>query len=165
MTTWSMFWHINILFYLASPETFRRNIHQNIVHCWVFWVCCLFFFFWKQKRYLDKKKTAEEMEQQYQSSSSVDYSLKDGETLVLHLKNVSSLESHCWLYCSCGFQWEEMGLSKAATFHIQSMKIRLKNLSSDFFPSFVFIPNKRVFPCDEFDKSNLLAIDRKLVTL
>ncbi|KAL8151105.1 hypothetical protein V2J09_020913 [Rumex salicifolius] len=38
-------------------------------------------------KYLDKKQTAEEMEQQFQSSSSVDYSLKDGETLVLHLKN------------------------------------------------------------------------------
>ncbi|KAL7219378.1 hypothetical protein ACSBR2_012443 [Camellia fascicularis] len=40
-------------------------------------------------RYLNKKKTAEEMEQQYQKSSSVDYSLKDGETLVLQLKNNS----------------------------------------------------------------------------
>lgn len=42
--------------------------------------------FW---RYLDKKKTAEEMEQQFQSTSAVDYSLKEGETLHLHLKNVS----------------------------------------------------------------------------
>ncbi|KAG8386815.1 hypothetical protein BUALT_Bualt03G0188100 [Buddleja alternifolia] len=38
-------------------------------------------------KYLNKKKTAEEMEQQYQQTSSVDYSLKDGETLVLQLKN------------------------------------------------------------------------------
>ncbi|XP_074302688.1 uncharacterized protein At1g03900-like [Silene latifolia] len=38
-------------------------------------------------KYLDKKKTAEEMEQQFQNSSAVDYSLKDGETLVLQLKN------------------------------------------------------------------------------
>jgi hypothetical protein len=38
-------------------------------------------------RYLDKKKTAEEMEQHYQHSSSVDYSLKEGETLVLQIKN------------------------------------------------------------------------------
>ncbi|KAL9243763.1 hypothetical protein vseg_017613 [Gypsophila vaccaria] len=38
-------------------------------------------------KYLDKKKTAEEMEQQFQSSSAVDYSLKDGETIVLQLKN------------------------------------------------------------------------------
>lgn len=38
-------------------------------------------------KYLDKKKTAEEMEQQFQNSSTVDYSLKDGETLVLQLKN------------------------------------------------------------------------------
>ncbi|XP_041989393.1 uncharacterized protein At1g03900-like isoform X1 [Salvia splendens] len=36
-------------------------------------------------KYLNKKKTAEEMEHQYQHSS-VDYSLKDGETLVLQLK-------------------------------------------------------------------------------
>ncbi|XP_021775673.1 uncharacterized protein At1g03900-like [Chenopodium quinoa] len=38
-------------------------------------------------KYLDKKKTAEEMEYQFQNSSTVDYSLKDGETLVLQLKN------------------------------------------------------------------------------
>ncbi|ERN13915.1 hypothetical protein AMTRI_Chr01g110770 [Amborella trichopoda] len=37
-------------------------------------------------KYLNKKKTAEEMEQHYQSASSVDYSLKEGETLVLQLK-------------------------------------------------------------------------------
>ncbi|KAM6548805.1 hypothetical protein CsatB_020481 [Cannabis sativa] len=38
-------------------------------------------------KYLDKKKTAEKMEQEFQRTSSVDYSLKDGETLVLQLKN------------------------------------------------------------------------------
>ncbi|KAL2938005.1 hypothetical protein RDABS01_021454 [Bienertia sinuspersici] len=38
-------------------------------------------------KYLDKKKTAEEMEQHFQSSSTVDYSLKEGETLVLQLNN------------------------------------------------------------------------------
>ncbi|KAK4743643.1 hypothetical protein SAY87_009955 [Trapa incisa] len=38
-------------------------------------------------KYLNKKKTAEEMEQHYQHTSSVDYSLKEGETLVLQLKN------------------------------------------------------------------------------
>lgn len=38
-------------------------------------------------KYLNKKKTAEEMEQHFQNSSMVDYSLKDGETLVLQLKN------------------------------------------------------------------------------
>ncbi|XP_039011529.1 adaptin ear-binding coat-associated protein 1-like isoform X3 [Hibiscus syriacus] len=38
-------------------------------------------------KYLNKKKTAEEMEQQFQSTSSVDYSLKEGETIVLQLKN------------------------------------------------------------------------------
>lgn len=31
------------------------------------------------------------MEHQYQQSSSVDYSLKEGETLILQLKNVSEL--------------------------------------------------------------------------
>ncbi|CAI9757251.1 unnamed protein product [Fraxinus pennsylvanica] len=41
-------------------------------------------------KYLNKKKTAEEMEQQHQNISSVDYSLKDGETLVLQLKNKGS---------------------------------------------------------------------------
>ncbi|XP_071691302.1 uncharacterized protein At1g03900-like [Rutidosis leptorrhynchoides] len=40
-------------------------------------------------KYLNKKKTAEEMEQQFQHTSSVDYSLKDGETIVLQLKNKS----------------------------------------------------------------------------
>lgn len=39
------------------------------------------------QKYLNKKKTAEEMEQQYQKSSSVDYSLKEGETLKLQIKN------------------------------------------------------------------------------
>ncbi|XP_078168698.1 adaptin ear-binding coat-associated protein 1 NECAP-1 [Carex rostrata] len=38
-------------------------------------------------KYLNKKKAAEEMEQQYQNTSAVDYSLKEGETLVLQLKN------------------------------------------------------------------------------
>lgn len=53
------------------------------------------------KRYLNKKKTAEEMEQHYQKASSVDYSLKDGETLVLQIKNVSSLASLCQLSLHC----------------------------------------------------------------
>ncbi|KAL8468684.1 hypothetical protein ACS0TY_031757 [Phlomoides rotata] len=46
-------------------------------------------------KYLNKKKTAEEMEQQYQQTSSVDYSLKDGETLVLQLNksNGGSIKS------------------------------------------------------------------------
>ncbi|KAL5721781.1 hypothetical protein ACHQM5_005382 [Ranunculus cassubicifolius] len=38
-------------------------------------------------RYLNKKKTAEEMEEQYQNVASVDYSLKEGETIVLKIKN------------------------------------------------------------------------------
>ncbi|KAG5233274.1 adaptin ear-binding coat-associated protein [Salix suchowensis] len=40
-------------------------------------------------KYLDKKKTAEEMEQHFQTTSSVDYSLKEGETIVLQMKNQS----------------------------------------------------------------------------
>ncbi|KDP31786.1 hypothetical protein JCGZ_12247 [Jatropha curcas] len=38
-------------------------------------------------KYLNKKKTAEEMEQHFQKTSSVDYSLKEGENLVLQIKN------------------------------------------------------------------------------
>ncbi|CAH9079809.1 unnamed protein product [Cuscuta europaea] len=38
-------------------------------------------------KYVNKKKTAEEMEQQFQKMSSTDYSLKEGETLVLEIKN------------------------------------------------------------------------------
>ncbi|KAJ6360749.1 hypothetical protein OIU77_004713 [Salix suchowensis] len=48
-------------------------------------------------KYLDKKKTAEEMEQHFQTTSSVDYSLKEGETIVLQMKNGLSnlsLEEH-----------------------------------------------------------------------
>lgn len=41
-------------------------------------------------KYLNKKKSAEEMEQQFQNTSSVDYSLKDGETIVLQLKSRKS---------------------------------------------------------------------------
>ncbi|KAK7401926.1 hypothetical protein VNO78_13795 [Psophocarpus tetragonolobus] len=44
-------------------------------------------------KYLNKKKTAEEMEQHYQQTSSVDYSLKEGETLVLQIKNPKSSSS------------------------------------------------------------------------
>lgn len=40
-------------------------------------------------KYLNKKKHAEEMEQEYQSSPSVDYSLKDGETIRLNLKTLN----------------------------------------------------------------------------
>ncbi|CAH8390349.1 unnamed protein product [Eruca vesicaria subsp. sativa] len=38
-------------------------------------------------RYLNKKKTAEEMEKHFQNTSSIDYNLKEGETIVLQLKN------------------------------------------------------------------------------
>ncbi|GJN18384.1 hypothetical protein PR202_gb05541 [Eleusine coracana subsp. coracana] len=41
-------------------------------------------------KYLNKKKAAEEMVQHYEKTSSVDYSLKEGETLVLQLKNKES---------------------------------------------------------------------------
>ncbi|CAA7054203.1 unnamed protein product [Microthlaspi erraticum] len=44
-------------------------------------------------KYLNKKKTAEEMEQHYQNTSSVDYSLKEGETIVLQLKNRSDKDT------------------------------------------------------------------------
>lgn len=43
-----------------------------------------------QMKYLNKKRTAEEMEQRHQTTSSVDYSLKEGETLVLQIKNKGS---------------------------------------------------------------------------
>ncbi|KAB2612580.1 hypothetical protein D8674_034896 [Pyrus ussuriensis x Pyrus communis] len=44
-------------------------------------------------KYLDKKKTAKEMEQKFRQTSLVDYSLKEGETIVLQLKNVSENNS------------------------------------------------------------------------
>ncbi|KAJ4904940.1 Adaptin ear-binding coat-associated protein 1 NECAP-1 [Raphanus sativus] len=44
-------------------------------------------------KYLNKKKTAEEMEQHFQHTSSVDYSLKEGETIVLQLKNMSEKDT------------------------------------------------------------------------
>ncbi|KAG2325519.1 hypothetical protein Bca52824_008247 [Brassica carinata] len=44
-------------------------------------------------KYLNKKKTAEEMEQHFQHTSSVDYSLKEGETIVLQLKNMNEKDT------------------------------------------------------------------------
>lgn len=44
------------------------------------------------------------MEQHFQKTSSADYSLKDGETLVLQIKNVSSLKSPFHL-CEGAFDW------------------------------------------------------------
>ena len=41
-------------------------------------------------RYLNKKKEAEEITQEYEAKPSADYSLKEGETLRLQLKNVSA---------------------------------------------------------------------------
>ncbi|XP_028761723.1 uncharacterized protein At1g03900 [Neltuma alba] len=41
-------------------------------------------------KYLNKKKEAEEMEQHFQQTSSVDYSLKEGETLKLQIKTNKS---------------------------------------------------------------------------
>jgi hypothetical protein len=52
---------------------------------------------------LNKKKTAEEMEQQYQNTSSVDYSLKEGETIVLQLKNVK-----CFAPFYCGLEMSNL---------------------------------------------------------
>ncbi|GMH14949.1 hypothetical protein Nepgr_016790 [Nepenthes gracilis] len=54
-------------------------------------------------RYLDKKETAMEMEQQFQRTSSIDYSLKDVETLVLQLKNKAG--------CSMKSKYLEQGAS------------------------------------------------------
>ncbi|KAG7634901.1 NECAP PHear domain [Arabidopsis suecica] len=53
-------------------------------------------------KYLNKKKTAEEMEQHYQNTSSVDYSLKEGETIVLQLKNVR-FTVIVWIHFPQGF--------------------------------------------------------------
>ncbi|KAK7272409.1 hypothetical protein RJT34_28989 [Clitoria ternatea] len=57
-------------------------------------------------KYLNKKQTAEEMEQHYQHSSSVDYSLKEGETLVLQIKNNKS-------GCSMKSKFFEQGLNNS----------------------------------------------------
>ncbi|KAI3465834.1 hypothetical protein Pfo_022497 [Paulownia fortunei] len=57
-------------------------------------------------KYLNKKKTAGEMEQHYQKTSSVDYSLKDGETLVLQLKNGNSFSDG-----TVKFKFFEQGLN------------------------------------------------------
>lgn len=57
-------------------------------------------------KYLDKKKTAEEMEQHYQQTSSVDYSLKEGETLVLQIKTNKS-------GCGVKSKFFEQGLSNS----------------------------------------------------
>ncbi|KAK8919161.1 hypothetical protein KSP39_PZI021303 [Platanthera zijinensis] len=62
-------------------------------------------------KYLNKKQTAEEMEQLHQATSSIDYSLKEGETLVLQIKNKGS------------------GLTKSAFFE------RLNKLSLDEKPA------------------------------
>jgi hypothetical protein len=43
-------------------------------------------------RYLNKKKEAEEITQEYEAKPSADYSLKEGETLRLQLKNVSAFK-------------------------------------------------------------------------
>jgi len=43
-------------------------------------------------KYLNKKKEADEITQEYEAKPSVDYSLKEGETLRLQLKNVSGFK-------------------------------------------------------------------------
>ncbi|XP_057472828.1 uncharacterized protein LOC130761363 [Actinidia eriantha] len=69
-------------------------------------------------KYLNKKKTAEEMEQQYQKTSSVDYSLKDGETLVLRLKNTSG-RSKFFEQGLNNLSLEEKGDQKVSTISIK----------------------------------------------
>lgn len=49
-------------------------------------------------KYLNKKKHAEELVQEYQSKPSMDYSLKDGETLRLNLKTSKSGSSRSKLF-------------------------------------------------------------------
>ncbi|KAF3773487.1 Adaptin ear-binding coat-associated protein 2 [Nymphaea thermarum] len=44
-------------------------------------------------KYLNKKQAAEEMEQNYSSKPSTDYSLKEGEKIVLHIKNQTGSSS------------------------------------------------------------------------
>lgn len=63
---------------LLEDNLIKKNAHNTV-------------FFPQNERYLNKKRTAKEMEQLYQGKSSVDYSLKEGQTLVLYIKNVSSL--------------------------------------------------------------------------
>ncbi|CAK9133257.1 unnamed protein product [Ilex paraguariensis] len=72
-------------------------------------------------KYLNKKKTAEEMEQQYQKTSSVDYSLKEGETLVLKIKNKSngSVRSKFFEQGLNTLSLEEKGNQKEATICIK----------------------------------------------
>ncbi|PSS14488.1 Adaptin ear-binding coat-associated protein 1 NECAP-1 protein [Actinidia chinensis var. chinensis] len=70
-------------------------------------------------KYLDKKKTAEEMEQQYQNTSSVDYSLKDGATLVLRLKNQTSGQSKFFEQGLNNLSLEEKGDQKISTIGIK----------------------------------------------
>ncbi|XP_057509414.1 uncharacterized protein At1g03900-like isoform X1 [Actinidia eriantha] len=70
-------------------------------------------------KYLDKKKTAEEMEQQYQNASSVDYSLKDGVTLVLRLKNQTSGRSKFFEQGLNNLSLEEKGDQKMSTIGIK----------------------------------------------
>lgn len=74
-------------------------------------------------KYLNKKKTAEEMEQQYQQTSSVDYSLKEGETLVLQIKNNQqksgrSIRSKFFEQGLSNLSLEEKGTKKEAAISI-----------------------------------------------
>ncbi|KAB1209823.1 Adaptin ear-binding coat-associated protein 1 [Morella rubra] len=72
-------------------------------------------------KYLNKKKTAEEMERHYQQTSSVDYSLKDGETLVLQLKNSTGSRSVKSKFCEQGLNdpSEEKGKGKESIVSIK----------------------------------------------
>lgn len=80
------------------------------------------------------------MEQQYQHTSSVDYSLKEGEKLVLQIKNVSTLKFIVWdicvtwylnsclyhvIICSLFFYQQKSGRSTGSRF----FELGLNNLS------------------------------------
>ncbi|GLT50248.1 hypothetical protein SLA2020_237460 [Shorea laevis] len=72
-------------------------------------------------KYLNKKRTAEEMEQQFQNTSSVDYSLKEGETLVLQIKTKggSSAKSKILEQGVSSLSIEDKGKQKEAVISIK----------------------------------------------
>ncbi|GLT94006.1 hypothetical protein SLE2022_117690 [Rubroshorea leprosula] len=72
-------------------------------------------------KYLNKKRTAEEMEQQFQNTSSVDYSLKEGETLVLQIKTKggSSAKSKILEQGISNLSIEDKGKQKEAVISIK----------------------------------------------
>lgn len=84
-------WNI-FMFSARNPIHFLRSSFCDYASSIFIWCTILplwFVLLLHYQRYLNKKKAAEEMVQHYEKQSSVDYSLKEGETLVLQLKNVS----------------------------------------------------------------------------